>query len=208
VPDIVVLLPASYTPEQVLRLGGGEGVRALAFTEFGSGTGGMVMISSESVPMSGSLPICPDDVPIDDCIHGILQPLPVVPNTHYPGDYNIFAFLQLFGGRQRSYARFLKEIGPADDGVQDARALVLGTDQLHAIVEVVGDDFDTVVDRMLLLTDHDDVVDVRTFLVNRGDTRGFGDGVVNASSSSAKASGKGGTRKPAARKSAARKARG
>ena len=205
-PDIVVLLPASYTPEQVLRLGEREGVRALAWSEFGSGTGGMVMVRSGSVPVSGGLPICPDDVPIEDCIHGILQPLPVVPNGHMPGEYNLFAFIKVYAGRQRSFARHLEEMDDAREDLRDARALVLGSHELHAIVEVVGDDFDAVVNRMLRLTDHDDVTEVRTFLVNREDTRGFGTGDV--SSAAAKPTRRPATAKAAGKKPAGRKTRG
>lgn len=174
-PDILVLLPKHYSREDTLLLLDREGVRAAAFGDFGSGFGGLAFVRTASLSSAADTGrvICPDES-LEDCISGLLIPLPVVPSTHSPGDYNMFAAVTLDGGRQLAYQRHLLGAGEAPEGVRDARALVLGMDGVHALVEVVGDDLAAVTARLFELVTHDDVLDIRTFVCGAESTAGFG----------------------------------
>jgi hypothetical protein len=175
VTDILVLLPVFHDRVQTLRLVENSFVRAVAFGDFGGGFGGMAMVTAPTVAQASDAAqtLCPDGS-LQDCMSGLLIPLPVVPSPHVPADYNVFGVVSLAAGRQRAYRSHLLGCAEPAEGVLDARALVLGMEGVHAVVEVVGDDLHAVTDRLLTLTDHADVTDVTTFVAARESTAGFG----------------------------------
>jgi hypothetical protein len=187
VADILVLLPEHYSREETRALLDRDGVRAAAFGDFGSGFGGIAMVQTASLSSGSDVGdlICPEGS-IMDCINGILQPLPVVPSHHMPGEYNVFGIVTLYAGKQRAFKRHLLGMPDAVEGVNDARALVLGMEGVHALVEVVGDDLDAVTERLFELLDHDDVADVRTFVCGPDSTAGFGERMAARKSSGRK----------------------
>jgi hypothetical protein len=177
VVDILVLFPelpsSSYLFEQMER----KYVRAVALGDFGSGFAGMMMITAPSMS-SGSKTasdVCPDGELVN-CLPGLVVPLPVVPSMHMPGDYNLFGLVTLAGGLPHSFHRHLLGSGDPVEGVKQASGLVLGVRDVHAVVEVVGDDLEAVSQRLFDLTAHDDVLELRTFVVSKENTRGFGEG--------------------------------
>lgn len=172
--DILVLFPelpsSSYLFEQMER----KYVRAVALGDFGSGFAGMAMITAPSVS-SGSKTasdVCPDGTL--SCLPGLIVPHPVVASGHLPGDYNLFGIITLAGGVPHTFRRHLLGSPEAPEGVKDARGLVLGIRDVHAIVEVVSDDLDAAASHLFDLTTHDEVLELRTFVVSKENTRGFG----------------------------------
>jgi hypothetical protein len=102
-----------------------------------------------------------------------LPPLPVI-TGHKPGPCTLFATVRVERGRQLAYGRYLQQQQPSVDGFNQAAALVVGCRDVHAVVEVVGEDSLGVIERLDVLTGHDDVADVRTFLVASEHAKGFG----------------------------------
>lgn len=164
--DIISLFRDEISAEKADELYRLAHVRAVAFTCFGSEYGAMVMSQTTSLTTDG---LCLDPA---DC--GIVIPLPIVPSPYLPGLYNVFAIVTLHGGIQARYAKFLRGSGKAGRGVKDARGLVLGMADVHAVIEVVGDNLTAVTNRLFELTDHEDVARVQTFVVPGESTRGFG----------------------------------
>jgi hypothetical protein len=107
---------------------------------------------------------------------GLLIPIPPLPVAvgHLPAPCTLFASVLLDRGRQHDYGRHLQGIGPAPEGYEQAAALVLGCDQAHALLEVVGPEWLVVLERLDLLTAHEDVLDVRTLPVAPEQVRGAG----------------------------------
>jgi len=107
---------------------------------------------------------------------GLVVPIPPLPVAvgMEPEACSLFVLLELARGRQHAYAKYLQGVGSGPEGVKHAVGLVLGCPRVHAVLEVVGEDWLNVLERLDLLTAHDDVTGVQTIPVAAEHIRGAG----------------------------------
>lgn len=173
-PDFLVLLPKELGADHLFEaFKADHRVAAVAVTDFGSGFAGFAKITAETVDEAQeiTLNICP--IQNGPCLDGLMETVLDALSVHMPGSYNMFAFVELEGGRQQSYREHLAQARQGE-GVRDARALLFGMRGIHAAIEVVGDDLTAVSRQLLALTEHPSVASVRSFVVGAENQRGFG----------------------------------
>lgn len=104
---------------------------------------------------------------------GPIGPLPVAVG-HLPGQCTVFAAVTLARGRHLSFAAHLRAQEAETEGCRQAAGIVLGCPDIHAMLEVTGEEWLTVLARLDQLTAHPDVVQVRTFPAAERHIRGAG----------------------------------
>jgi hypothetical protein len=130
--------------------------------------------------MSGSVSAadtCPTpDDPVNCNLWEILEILKKLSSAQ-PQDFNAFLFLKVRAGARAAWANVVREIGAAADADSAfvAAGHLQGCGPYNAVVEILADDHDQLLDLQLRITDVEGVEEYALGRVSAEDTRGWGD---------------------------------
>ncbi|MDP9100650.1 MAG: hypothetical protein M3N21_00645 [Actinomycetota bacterium] len=172
-PHAMILVPHDTDADWLDRDVDEELVRARA--EFITGTYRAVAFASPTHPArlpDAHVSLCR----AADCLmYLLLPPMPVVSHIRPAReDHIVIALLTLPPGGRRPFVQHVGGLYEPAEGVQQACNLVVGPPGVDAVLELVGADFEAVMNRLIDVTDVAGVAGVDVHYTTTALTRGFG----------------------------------
>lgn len=167
----LVLLPGELTEERVKLLQDNPLVDAFGAPSWGE----QQTFAYVSVPSGGDPADVCAGLEVKDCADLLLAEVGRVAPCGLPaGRCNVKVLLRFVKGGARAFVANFLELEESFDGVSVAAAHLIGSDELHAVVEAVGDEPREVMRAVVALTDLEGVERASTSAFRFEDTYGWG----------------------------------